>query len=292
MTTLAAKWSVVRARSWWLRKEVMRQIPLHLTLLPGLVIVMIPLAWTISASLSDLGAVFSWPVRWIPKPVHWENYAKALSLQPFGLYFRNTVFVTVLCIQGQLISSSLVAFAFARLRWRAGDKLFILVLATMMLPSQVTMIPQFVLFRQLNWINTYLPLIVPSYFGSPFFIFLLRQFFMSISRELDDAARIDGATSFQIYSRILLPLCRPALVAVAIFQFQWSWNSFLEPLIYLHSKSKWLLSLGLQSFLGEYIQWWNLMMAASVVVMVPVIVLFFVGQKYFIQGVVFTGIKQ
>lgn len=267
-------------------------MPLHLTLLPGIVIVMIPLVWMLSASLSDLGAVFNWPVRWIPNPVLWENYPKALALQPFGLYFRNTVFVTLLSIQGQLIASSLVAFAFARMRWRARDKLFILVLATMMLPGQVTMIPQFVLYRQLNWINTYLPLIVPSYFGSPFFIFLLRQFFMSISRELDDAARMDGATPFQIYSRILLPLCRPALIAVAIFQFQRSWDSFLEPLIYLHSKNKWLLSLGLRSFLGEYIQWWNLMMAASVVVMLPVILLFFIGQKYFIQGVVFTGIKQ
>jgi multiple sugar transport system permease protein len=162
----------------------------------------------------------------------------------------------------------------------------------MMLPNQVTIIPQFVLFSRLNWINTFLPLIVPSYFGSPFFIFLLRQFFLTIPLELDDAARIDGASVFQIYRLVLLPLLRPALVAVAIFQFQSSWNAFLEPLLYLHSRSKWVLSLGLRNFIGEYIQWWNLMMAASIIVMLPIIIVFFVGQRYFIQGIVFTGLKQ
>lgn len=273
-------------------KALLRQLPFHLVLIPGLVFTLIPLAWTISTSLSDLGNVFQWPIQWIPNPVRWDNYVQAMQIQPFGLYFLNTAFITVATVIGQLLSSSLVAFAFARLRWQGRDKLFILILATMMLPSQVTMIPQFVLFTQLNWINTFLPLIVPAYFGSPFFIFLLRQFFMTIPVELDDAARIDGASVFQIYRQIILPLSIPALAAVAIFQFQAAWNAFLEPLIYLHSSSKWVLSLGLRNFVGEYIQWWNLMMAASVVVMLPVLVLFFLGQRYFIQGVVFTGLKQ
>lgn len=273
-------------------KALLRQLPFHLVLIPGLVVTLIPLAWTISTSLSDLGNVFQWPIQWIPNPVRWDNYVQAMQIQPFGLYFLNTAFITVATVIGQLLSSSLVAFAFARLRWQGRDKLFILILATMMLPSQVTMIPQFVLFTRLNWINTFLPLIVPAYFGSPFFIFLLRQFFMTIPLELDDAARIDGASVFQIYRQIILPLSTPALAAVAIFQFQSAWNAFLEPLIYLHSSSKWVLSLGLRNFVGEYIQWWNLMMAASVVVMLPVLVLFFLGQRYFIQGVVFTGLKQ
>jgi multiple sugar transport system permease protein len=273
-------------------REVMRQAPFHLILIPGVALTLIPLAWTVSTSLSDLGSVFQWPIRWIPNPVRWGNYLEAMQMQPFGLYFLNTAFITVATVLGQLMSSSLVAFSFARLRWRARDRLFLLVLATTMLPGQVTMIPQFVLFTQLQWINTFLPLIVPAFFGSPFYIFLLRQFFMTIPLEIDDAAKIDGASLFQIYRQVLLPLAKPALAAVAIFQFQYAWNAFLEPLIYLHSKSKWVLSLGLRNFVGEYIQWWHLMMAASVVVMLPVVILFFVGQRYFIQGVVFTGLKR
>jgi multiple sugar transport system permease protein/sn-glycerol 3-phosphate transport system permease protein len=277
------------SRQW--QREFMRQLPYHLVLLPGLVLVLIPLAWTLSTSLSELGDVFQWPIRWIPNPVRWDNYVEAMRIQPFGLYFFNTAFITLATIVGQLLSSSLVAFSFARLRWRGRDQLFVLVLATMMLPSQVTLIPQFIIFSHLGWINTFLPLIVPAFFGAPFFIFLLRQFYMNISLELDDAAKIDGASVFQIYSRLLLPMSSSALAAVAIFQFQHAWNLFLEPLLYLHSSEKWVLSLALRSFIGEYIQWWNLMMAASVIVMLPVIVLFFIGQRYFIQGVVFTGIK-
>jgi ABC-type glycerol-3-phosphate transport system permease component len=253
---------------------------------------MIPLAWTLSTSLSDLGEVFQWPIRWIPDPVRWDNYREAMRIQPFGLYFLNTTYITIATVIGQLISSSLVAFAFARLRWRGRDMLFVVVLATMMLPNQVTLIPQFVIFSRLGWINTYLPLIVPAFFGAPFYIFLLRQFYMSIPLELDDAAKIDGASPFQVYSRIVLPLSMPALAAVAIFQFQHAWNLFLEPLLYLHSNEKWVLSLGLRNFVGEYIQWWNLMMAASVIVMLPMLIIFFIGQRYFIQGVVFTGVKQ
>lgn len=275
-----------------LLREFLRQLPFHLVLLPGLVLVLIPLVWTVSTSLSELGAVFQWPIRWIPNPVRWQNYPEAMSIQPFGRYFLNTTYITVVTVICQLLSSSLVAFAFARLRWRGRDQLFVVVLATMMLPNQVTLIPQFIIFSRLGWINTYLPLTVPALFGAPFYIFLLRQFYMSIPLELDDAAKIDGASPFQIYSRLLLPMSTPALAAVAIFQFQHAWNLFLEPLLYLHSNDKWVLSLGLRNFIGEYIQWWNLMMAASVIVMLPVLVLFFVGQRYFIQGVVFTGLKQ
>jgi multiple sugar transport system permease protein len=272
-------------------REALRQLPFHLVLLPGLLLVLTPLAWTLSTSLSELGDVFQWPIRWIPNPVRWDNYVEAMRIQPFGLYFFNTGFITVATVIGQLLSSSLVAFSFARLRWRGRDQLFVLVLATMMLPNQVTLIPQFVIFSRLGWINTFLPLIVPAFFGAPFFIFLLRQFYMNIPLELDDAAKIDGASIFQIYSRVLLPMSTPALAAVAIFQFQHAWNLFLEPLLYLHSNEKWVLSLALRNFIGEYIQWWNLMMAASVIVMLPVIIIFFIGQRYFIQGVVFTGMK-
>lgn len=275
-----------------IRKELVRQLPLHFVLLSAVVVIMVPFAWTLSVSLSELGAVFSWPVQWIPNPVRWDNYVQALTKRPFGLYFRNTTFMSLARVVAQMASSSLVAFSFARLRWPGRDKIFLVVLATMMLPWEVTMIPQFIMFSRLNWVNTFAPLIVPSLFASPFYIFLLRQFYMTISLELDDAAKIDGASVFQIYARILLPLCKPALATVAIFEFQGSWNDFLAPLIYLHSQSKWVVALGLKAFLGQYMQWWNLMMAASLVAMLPVLLLFAVGQRYFVQGVVFTGLKQ
>jgi multiple sugar transport system permease protein len=256
------------------------------------IVILFPVFWMLSTSLKEAGEVFLFPPRWIPKELIWENYPKALTFLPFGMYFRNTVFVTGMCVVGQLLSSPLIAFAFARLRARGRDALFLLVLATMMLPSQVTMIPLFMLFKVFGLVDTFVPLILPSFFGGAFFIFLLRQFFLTISPELADAAKIDGCSYFQTYSRIYLPLSKPALATVAIFTIMWTWNDFMGPLIYLNREQNWTLTLGLSRFRGIYgTTPWNLLMAASLVTVLPLIVLFFFAQRYFIQGIVITGVK-
>lgn len=264
---------------------------IHATLVTGSAIVLLPFVWMLSTSLKEPGAVFLFPPQFIPDPVVLRNYVEAMTVIPFNVFFRNTAFITFLTLIGQVLSSSIVAYSFARLRWKGRDALFVLVLATMMLPRQVTLIPQFILFRYLGWIDTFYPLIVPAFFGAPFYVFLLRQFFMSIPLEMDDAARIDGCDNFGIYWRMVLPLSRPALAAVAIFSFQYHWNDFFEPLIYLHSNENYTVSLALRFFHGNYGTLWHLLMAASNVAMAPIIILFFVAQRYFIQGVVFTGVK-
>ncbi len=263
----------------------------HAALIMGAVVLMAPLAWMISTSLKDLGEVFFFPPRWIPRPPRWENYRLVFEVIPFGRYIRNTTMITFFSVIGKLLSCSLVAYSFARLRWRGRDVLFMVMLATVMLPYQVTMIPEFVLYRFLGLIDTFVPLVLPHWFGGPFLTFLLRQFFLTIPLELDDAARIDGASIFGIFARIVLPLATPALTAVAIFQFNASWNAFLQPLIYLHSQENFTIALGLRSFQDQFYTEWNLLMAASVIAMIPSVVIFFFAQKYFIQGIVFTGIK-
>jgi multiple sugar transport system permease protein len=246
----------------------------------------------LSTSLKPRGAVFLYPPQWIPRPIVWQNYVDAHAAQPFHLFYRNTVLITALSMLGTMLSSSLVAFSFSRLRWWGRDMMFLLVLATMMLPFHVTIIPQFVIFRMIGWLDTFLPLIVPTFCGGSFFIFLLRQFFLTIPLEMDDAARIDGCSTLSIYWRIILPQSKPALMAVGLFAFQAAWGEFFRPLIYLQSKERWTVALGLRSFAGEFITDWNLVMAASLVAIVPALVIFFFGQKYFIQGVVFTGVEK
>lgn len=267
------------------------RLAVHIVLIVGALILMIPLAWMFSTSLKGLGVVFSLPPEWIPNPPRWENYVQVFRVVPFGRYIYNTVIITLLNVIGKVLSCSLVAFAFARLRWRGRDTLFLIMLATLMLPAQVTLIPQFILYRDLKWIDTYFPLVLPNWFGGPFLTFLLRQFYLTIPLELDDSARIDGASIFAIYSRIILPLSKPALAAVAIFMFSASWNAFLGPLIYLHTRDKYTIAMGLRSFQEQNFTAWHLLMAASLLAMIPVVAIFFVAQKYFIQGVVFTGIK-
>lgn len=264
---------------------------IHLALIAGAAFLMLPLVWMFSTSLKDLGSVLQVPPEWIPEVFHWENYVQVFQTTPFARYAINTLIITFLNVIGKVLSCSLVAYAFARLRWRGRNVLFLIMLATLMLPNQVTLIPQFVMFKQLGWIDTYMPLVVPNWLGGPFLTFLLRQYFMTIPRELDDAARIDGASYFGIYWRIILPMSKPAIAAVAIFMFNASWNDFLGPLIYLHSPEKYTLAMGLRAFQDQYVTQWNLLMAASLMTMIPVVVIFFFAQKYFIQGIVFTGIK-
>lgn len=226
----------------------------------------------------------------------WQNYIKAWAPEAldetFNRYLLNTIIITVLGITGVLLSSTFVAYAFARFRFPGRDILFLIMISTMMIPVQVTMIPTFILFKYLGWIDTFAPLIVPTFFGGGAFnIFLMRQFFMTIPYELDDAAKIDGCNYFQIFSIILLPLVKPALATVAIFGFVYNWNDFLNPLIYLNSTSNYTLALGLQTFTTMYGTDYNLMMAASTIVLLPILIVFFFGQRYFIEGVATSGLK-
>ena len=221
---------------------------IHSVLIAGLVLVFFPIAWALSTSLKNPGDIFLFPPTWIPNPIRWENYVDAMTKADFGRYFLNTTIITLVDIVAKVMSCSLVAFAFARLRWWGRDVLFMIMLSTLMLPQQVTLIPQFIIYRQLGWIDTFLPLIVPNLFGGPFFTFLLRQFFLSIPTDLDDAARIDGCSSWGVYWRIILPLSRPALMMVAIYVFNITWNDFFGPLIYLHNRNNYTISLGLQAF--------------------------------------------
>ncbi|HEY8744974.1 MAG TPA: carbohydrate ABC transporter permease [Chloroflexota bacterium] len=275
-------------------RRLQRLVPaiiIHGILLFGLVFMLAPLIWMISTSLKDPAYVFNLPPQWLPQPVRWSNYAQAFQQEPLLRYFGNTALITGLDVVGKVVSCSLVAFAFSRLHWRGRDTLFLVMLSTLMLPPQVTLIPQFVGYRVLGWTNTFLPLIVPNFFGGPFLTFLLRQFFMSLPQELDAAARIDGASTFGIFWRIILPQARPGLAAVAIFEFTGAWNDFLGPLIYLNTPDHFTLALGLRAFVAEWGPQWHLLMAASLVTILPVLVLFFLGQRYFIQGIVFSGVK-
>lgn len=251
-----------------------------------------PLVWLVSSSLKDQGRIFILPPEWIPDPVRWRNYRIVFEEFSFGRYFWNSSVVTFWSTLGNVVSAAVVAFGFARLRFPGRDKLFLVVLSTVMIPYHVTLIPTYVLFRELGWLNTYLPLIVPAWIGGTAFnIFLLRQFYMRLSFELDDAARVDGAGIFQIFYQIVLPQSKPALGVVAIFSFLSSWNDFFAPFIYLSSTEKYTLPLALRLFQSTETTSWHLLMAASVVTALPCIVLYFVAQRYFIQGVVFTGLK-
>jgi multiple sugar transport system permease protein len=252
---------------------------------------LLPLFWMISSSLKPNYQVLEFPPRWIPDPITWSNYPEALTYVPFGRYGLNTLFIAVMVIVGHVLSCTVVAYAFARLRAPGKNLLFLVLLATMMLPYPVTMIPIYIGFKTVGWVNTFLPLIVPAFFGSPFYIFLMRQFFLTLPPELEDAARVDGANTLQILWHVILPISRPALATVAIFTFQAVWNDFLPPLIYLHDQSRYTISLGLNFFRSSYDIRWAYLMAASLVTMLPVVIVFFLAQRQFIKGITVTGLK-
>jgi multiple sugar transport system permease protein len=252
----------------------------------------LPFLWMVSTSFKAPEKVMALPPQWIPDPWRPQNYGEALTQLPFLLYLRNTLIITFLSLVGQVGTSALVAFGFARLRFFGRDALFFLMLSTMMLPPIATLIPTYVMYVKLGWVNTFLPLILPAFFGGgAFYIFLLRQFFLTIPQELVDAARIDGSGSFGIFARVFLPLSKPALATVAIFSFIGHWNDFLGPLIYLRTQDMFTLALGLQTFQGIYATHYEWLMAASIVVVLPVLVLFFACQRFFVQGIVLTGLK-
>lgn len=252
---------------------------------------LVPFAWLVSTSLKSDPQIFVFPPLWVPRPALWRNYIEALRYIHFVTYLRNTTYVCTLVVVGTALSSSLVAYSFSRLRWPGRDLLFLVALATMMVPFQVTLIPLVILFERLGWIGSFRPLWVPAFLGSAFFIFLLRQFFLTIPQELSDAARIDGASEFDIYWRVILPLAKPALATVVLFAFIGSWNDFLGPLIYLSDESNYTLALGLQQFQSQHGSEWAYLMAVSTVITLPVILLFFFTQRTFIRGIALTGLK-
>lgn len=263
-----------------------------LFLLAGSVLMLMPFLWMVSSSLKLETRVFEFPPQIIPNPARFMNYVDALIYKPFHLYLRNTMVIVILNEIAILLSASYCAYGFARVRFPGRDFWFAIVLATMMLPSVVTMVPTFVIFSRLKWLDTYLPLTFPYFFGGEAFnIFLLRQFFRSIPEELADAARIDGCTEHQIYWSLFLPLAKPALTTVAIFTFLNAWNDFMGPLLYLNTPENFTVSLGLATFRSVMRTRWDLLMAATTAMTLPVIILFFAGQRYFVKGVVLTGLK-
>lgn len=251
-----------------------------------------PFFWMLSTSLKADHDLFLSPPKLIPNPLVFQNYKKALEYFPFFRYFRNSLVITFGTILGTLLSCSLVAYSFSKLRWWGRTFFFYVMIGTVMIPFAVTVIPQFIIFVKLGWINTFLPLIIPSFFGTPLYIFLIRQFFQTIPDELLDAARVDGASEFQIFLQVMLPLCKPVLFLIALFQFLASWNNYLGPLIYLTDESKYPLSLGLPQFLDRYGTHWNWMMAAATTSIVPIIIFFFFAQSYLIEGIKISGLKE
>ncbi|MEK8129599.1 carbohydrate ABC transporter permease [Paenibacillus filicis] len=271
-------------------KKVNRTLA-HVCLIMASFFFIIPFIWLVSTSLKPLTQIFTFPPEWIPRPFMWSNYARAVDYIPFWTYLKNTAIITIVSTIGVVISCPLVAYSFAKLEWRGRGAMFFATLAVMMIPGQVTMIPLFLLFTKLGWVGTSLPLIVPQFFGVPFYIFLLRQFFLGLPDALREAARIDGASEFRIYLQIMFPLAKSAVLAVALFQFMGSWTDFIGPLLYLTNEPTYTVSLGLQQFQSQKGTEWGQLMAVSTLMTLPVIVLFFFLQKTFISGITFSGIK-
>lgn len=260
---------------------------------------LVPFLWALSGSLKKLDGFYAFPPTFFPRELHWENYTRAVTILPFPLFFLNSLAITLACVAGQLLTGSLVAYSFARLRWPGRDLFFFVLLSTLMLPPQVTVIPQFIFWSRLpGWsglpigVGTFWPLILPSFMGgSAVFIFLLRQFFKTIPVELEDAARMDGAGTLAIFARVLLPLSRPVLATVGVLAFIQHWHDFLGPLIYLDSVDRYTIQLGLRMFQNMYGGFAHYLMAAAMLALLPVLALFFLAQRYFVQGIVLSGIK-
>lgn len=267
------------------------KIVTYLILAVGALVFALPFLWMVSTSIKPDYLVYQLPIVWIPPEVDFSHFVNGWKVLPFLTFYKNTIFLTVVNIIGLVLSSSLVAFGFARIRFVGRDVIFLVLLATMMLPRQVTLIPLYVFWARLGAVNSFWPLIVPQWLTNAYNVFLLRQFFMTISPELDDAARIDGAGWFKIYSRILMPQAKPALGVVAIQAFSWNWNNFLDPLIYLNEQKKFTVAIGLNLFQNQRSENMPETMAMSLVALVPVLIMFFVAQRHFIQGIVISGVK-
>ena len=278
---------------FWIRaaKRLPGRLLSHLVLLAGSVAFALPFIWMLSTSLKADRQIFSWPPIWIPNPIVWGNYPAVFIYAPLHIYFFNTLLIATAQVFGAVLTCSLAAYGFSRLRAPGRDKIFMVMVSQMMIPGIVTLVPLYILFAKMNWIDTFYPLTVPALLGSPFYIFMLRQFFMTIPMELEEAALMDGAGRLHIWWAIVMPLAKPALATVAIFAFMGAWNDFTGPLIFLNSQSKFTLALGLQSFMFGYSTMWGPLMAASTLMVLPILLIFFLAQKYFIQGIALTGLK-
>lgn len=252
---------------------------------------LMPFYWLVSTAVKSPQEIYAYPPKWIPSAIHWENFAHAWTIQSFNTFLKNSLLVTILCNIGQLVSSSLVAYGFARFRFKGRNALFMILLATMMNPWDVTMIPLYMEFNMLGWINTLKPLIVPAWFGSPFFIFLLRQFLLMVPRELEESAGMDGASPFTTYLHIFVPLMVPSLILVSVFNMMDTWNDYLGPLVFLNDASKYTLTLGLAQFRGMFGVDMTSIMAVTTIICIPPLVVFFLAQRHIVQGIAGTGIK-
>jgi ABC-type glycerol-3-phosphate transport system permease component len=269
----------------------LQRLLIYAVLLSGVALFSLPFLWTLSTALKTPEAVFQFPPQWIPNPAMWENFHRAWTILPFTLFVWNTILITAIATIGSVLSASLVAFGFARFRFRYKNLLFYTMLSTMMLPSQVTMIPVFMIWRDLGAIDTIAPLTIPAFFGGgAFYIFLLRQFYMSIPKELDEAAKIDGAGYLRIWWSVLLPLSKPAVATICVFSLMGHWDDFMGPLIYLNTPEKYTVSIGLRMFQDSQGTQIELLMAAAMIHALPMIVLFFLAQRFFVRGIVTTGL--
>ncbi len=265
----------------------------YMVLVGGGILMLTPFFWLLSSSFKTPATIYIFPPQWIPDPFHWRNYVEVFDAIPVLRNTFNTVYITVFASLGVILSSSMAAYGFARLRFQGRDFVFSLLLSTVMLPYVVTMIPVFIMFSRLGWVDSFKPLIIPHWFGGPITIFMLRQFFRTIPLELEAAARIDGASRPRIFLQVILPLARPALVVTSILALVFNWNGFLEPLIYLRKRELYTLALMVNS-LKEFesgLDWTHYMMVVSTIMVVPVIILYFLAQRAFIEGIVLTGLK-
>jgi multiple sugar transport system permease protein len=267
-----------------------RQISMVLLLFFSIFMIF-PFFWLIRSSFMSQREIMTMPIKWIPSRFNFDNFFGALKSAPFALYFRNSIFLVVVNVGSQILSASFIAFGFARLRFRFRGLWFGLLLSTMMIPYTVLMIPQFMIWKTVGAYNSFIPLTIPWIFGHPFNIFLVRQFYMGIPRDYDEAALVDGANYFTIYWKVIMPLATPVLCSVGVFTFMSTWNDFMGPLLYLDKQNLRTVSLGLQVFIGQYRSQINYLMAASTLAVIPMIVIFFFAQRYFIEGIAFSGIK-
>lgn len=274
--------NVLRIGRWFL---------LYLLLIALGLLFTFPFYWMVSTSLKAPGHIYVNPPEWLPNPLYFANYPETWQKLPFGRFIQNSIVITVLATIGYVLSSTMAGYAFARLQFKGRNVYFALLLSTLMLPGQVTLIPQFILYKNLGWLDTFLPLIVPAFFGSAFYTFLLRQFFLTLPKDLDEAAIIDGANRFQILWKILVPLAKPAIATVTVFSFIYNWNDFFGPLIYLTRQENMTLAVGLQLFRGQYDTDYAHMMAGATVAIAPILVIFFIAQDFFVQSIALTGIK-
>lgn len=263
----------------------------YLILIGGSILFITPFLWMVRTSLMVPENIYLYPPQLFPNPIRWANYPEMWNTGPFLDWVSNSSIVTVTSTIAVTITSGLAAYGFSRTRWPGRNQVFVFVLATLMMPYQVVLIPRYLLFNELGWINTLLPLIVPNLFGSAFYIFILRQFFLSLPMELDEAAKIDGAGMLTVLTHIVMPLAKPAFATVAIFSFIENWNDFIQPLIYLQTPQQLTLAVGIRWFTGQYGTEFHLLMAISVLALLPIIVVFFLAQKQFIRGIALTGLK-